>query len=239
MRCDGGGLNPRCKDDVYIELHPKVGAEPGQCGNLNLWLYGFFKAASASEDFYAEVMEEASFRRGVGCSAISRHEEKDLLGVVHGDDFVFGGNDEDLKCVAKVLAVKFVIKVKAVLGPEDEDQKDEVLLGRFVRWKSLGIEWERFGLDGNAKALSVNGDWGDWASTAGEDQDTDVFPDEAKEFRAAVARLNHLGQDSPDVQFPAKVLSSEMANPTAASWRRLKKVVRFLVGRKRVVWRFP
>ena len=49
--------------------------------------------------------------RGVGCSVIFRHEEKDLLGVVHGDDFVF------------------VIKVRAVLGPEDEDQKDEVLLG--------------------------------------------------------------------------------------------------------------
>ena len=97
---------------------------------------------------------------------------------------------------------------------------------------------ERFGLDGNAKALSVNGDWGDWVSTAGEDQDTDAFHDEAKEFRAAVARLNYLTQDSPDVQFPAKVLSSEMANPTTASWRRLKKVVRFVVGRKRVVWRF-
>ena len=98
---------------------------------------------------------------------------------------------------------------------------------------------ERFGLDGNAKALSVSGDWGDWVSTAGEDKDTDVFPDEAKEFRAAVARFNYLGQDSPDVQFPAKVLSSEMANPTTASWGRLKKVVRFLVGRNRVVWRFP
>ena len=98
---------------------------------------------------------------------------------------------------------------------------------------------ERIGLDGNAKALSVDGNWGDWVSTAGEDQDTDVFPGEAKEFRAAVARLNYLGQDSPDVQFPAKVLSSEMVNPTTASWRRLEKVVRFLVGRKRVVWRFP
>ena len=28
--------------------------------------------------------------------------------------------------------------------------------------------------------------------------------------------MNYLGQDSPDVQFPAKVLSSEMANPTMA-----------------------
>ena len=94
-------------------------------------------------------------------------------------------------------------------------------------------------MDGNAKALSVNGDWEDWVPTAGEDQDTDVFPDEAKEYRAAVARLNYLNQDSADVQFPAKVLSSEMANSTTASWRRLKKVVQFLVGRKRVVWQFP
>ena len=55
-------------------------------------------------------MEEAGFRRGVGCSVIFRQEEKDLIGVVHGDDFVFGGNDEDLKWVAKDLAAKFFIK---------------------------------------------------------------------------------------------------------------------------------
>ena len=55
-------LNPRCKEDVYIELPPEVRAEPSQCGNLNFWLYGSRKAASAWEDFYAEVMEEAGFR---------------------------------------------------------------------------------------------------------------------------------------------------------------------------------
>ena len=96
-------LNPRCKEDVYIEFPPEVGAEPGQCGKLNFWLYGFRKAASAWEDFFAEVMEEAVFRRGVGCSVIFRHAETDLLGVVHGDDFVFGGNDEDLKWVRRFL----------------------------------------------------------------------------------------------------------------------------------------
>ena len=98
---------------------------------------------------------------------------------------------------------------------EDEDQTDEVLLGRFVRWRSCGIEWEadvkyrkllleRFGLDGNAKALSVNGDWGDWVSTVGEDQDTGVITNEANVFRAAVARLNYLGQDSPMFNFPQR-----------------------------------
>ena len=56
-------LHPRCKEDVHIELPPEVGAEPGQCGKLNFWLYGFRKAASAWEDFYAEVMEEAGFSK--------------------------------------------------------------------------------------------------------------------------------------------------------------------------------
>ena len=38
----------------------------------------------------------------------------------------------------------------------------------------------RGGVDGNAKVLSVNGDCWDWVSIVGEDEDTDVFPDEAK-----------------------------------------------------------
>ena len=104
-------LNPRCKGDVYIELPPEVGAEPGQCGKLN------------------SGCTDSARRRRRGKTSMLR------LWEVHGDDFVFGGNDEDLKWVAKVLAAKFVIKVRAILGPEDEDQKDEVLLGRFVRWR--------------------------------------------------------------------------------------------------------
>ena len=68
-------LNTRCKEDVYIELHPEVGAELGQCGMLNFWLYGFREAASAWKVYFDEGMEEAGFRRGVGCSVI-RHEEK-------------------------------------------------------------------------------------------------------------------------------------------------------------------
>ena len=56
-------LNPRCKEDVYIELPPEVGAEPGQCGKLNFWLYGFRKAASAWEDFYVEVMGGGRFSK--------------------------------------------------------------------------------------------------------------------------------------------------------------------------------
>ena len=101
-----------------------------------------------------------------------------------------------------------------------------------VRRDDRKLLLERFGLDGNAKALSVNDDWRDWVSIVGEDQDTDAFPDKAKEFRAAVARLGYLVRILPMFDF-------QQRSYLRRCWRRLENVVRFLVGRKRVVWRFP
>ena len=62
---------------------------------------------------------------------------------------------------------------------------------------------------------------------------------EAKEFRASAARLNFLGQDSPEMQYPAKEVSKDMAVPKRGSLKRLKKVVRFVAGREKVVWTYP
>ena len=36
----------------------------------------------------------------------------------------------------------FEIKVRRVLGPDLNDDKEVVIVGRTVRWKSWGIEWE-------------------------------------------------------------------------------------------------
>ena len=59
--------------------------------------------------------------------------------------------------------------------------------------------------------------------------------EEAKIFRGLAARMNFLGLDSPDLQFPRKECAREMANPERGSWKRMKNVVRYLVGRKRTV----
>ena len=128
-------LNPRCKEDVYIELPPESQGKAGSVWQTQFLAVWIPQGGVGVGRLLADVMEQAGFRkkRKVQCSVIFRHEEKDLLGVVHGEHFVFGGSDEDLNCVAKVLAAKFVINMKAILGPEDEDQKDELLLGRSVR----------------------------------------------------------------------------------------------------------
>ena len=62
-------LNPRCNEDVYIELPPEVRAKPGQCGKLNFWLYGFRKAASASEDFLLKSWSRQVFEKKKKSSA--------------------------------------------------------------------------------------------------------------------------------------------------------------------------
>ena len=241
-------LIPKCNEDVYIELPAEAEGGPGMCGKLNYWLYGFRKAASAWEKHYAQVLEERGFRRGLGCAVLFYHAGRDLSVAVHGDDFALCGYGADLDWAANFLKAAFEIKVRAVLGGEPGDVQQATVLGRTVRWRSWGIEYEadtkhrqmllqQFGLDGASKALDYNGvrDPGDDNDDDGnQEEDTDC----ASEFRAAVARLNFLGQDSPELQFPAKEASREMARPTIGGWARLKKTLRFLVGRRKVVWQF-
>lgn len=242
-------LNPKCEEDVYIELPEEAGEDKGMCGKLVYWLYGFRKAASEWEKFYAARLEECGFKRGTGCPVLFHHKERDLSAAVHGDDFVFTGYDEDLKWAADYIKGCFEVKVRAVLGAGSDDDKEVTVLGRTVRWRPWGIEYEadakhrrlllaQFGLEGGAKSLEGNGE-ADPGEVGDNGDDDELDSSEATQYRAAVARMNFLGQDSPDLQFPAKELSKDMSRPTVGSWKRLKKAVRFLVGRRRVVWNFP
>eukprot|EP00973_Karenia_brevis_P066815 9287883-Karenia_brevis.AAC.1 len=63
----------------------------------------------------------------------------------------------------------FEIKVRAILGPEEQDDKEVVILGRVVRWLKDGKEYEAdpehrriiveyFGFDDTTKPSMVNGD---------------------------------------------------------------------------------
>ena len=47
--------------------------------------------------------------------------------------------------------------------------------------------------------------------------------DEAKVLRGMVASLNYLTQDTPDLQYPAKEVSREMARPRKRGLEEVKK----------------
>ena len=61
---------------------------------------------------------------------------------------------------------------------------------------------------------------------------------DATSFRAVVARANYLALDRPDVAFATKELCRSFASPTRHSVDLLKRVVRYIIGTRRLVWTF-
>eukprot|EP00973_Karenia_brevis_P062640 8710013-Karenia_brevis.AAC.1 len=69
---------------------------------------------------------------------------------------------------------------------------------------------EYFGFGGNTKAGGINGYREDRID---EDGDEALGRAETKEFRGLAARGNFMSLDCPDLQFPIKQSSRNMANP--------------------------
>ena len=135
-------LNSECTEDVFIELLEEVGAPQDKVGKLRRWLYGFRPAAAAWEAHYANKLGEVGCRRGLATPVSFYHKEKDVDLVVHGDDFTFTGDDVSLRWVEEIMSQWYEVKVRARLGPGDQDDKEATLLGRIVRWEAWGISCE-------------------------------------------------------------------------------------------------
>ena len=69
-------------------------------------------------------------------------------------------------------------------------------------------------------------------------EETELGPREAREYRAAVARLNCMALDRPDISFASSDCSRRMSAPRNGDWTALKRVVRYPLGKPRLVWRF-
>ena len=61
---------------------------------------------------------------------------------------------------------------------------------------------------------------------------------EATLFRALAARANYLAMDRPECAFATKELCRFFATPTRTGVEQLKRLIRYLAGAKRLVWRF-
>ena len=239
-------LNSECTEDVFIELPEEVGAAQDKVGKLRRWLYGFRPAAAAWEAHYAHKLEEVGFKRGLATPVSFYHEEKDVNLVVHGDDFTFTGEDASLRWVEDMMSQWYEVKVRARLGPGDQDDKEATLLGRIVRWEAWGISCEAnpkyresvleaLGLEKDSKSLTSPG-------TKDADRDDDSLPKvfgDDREYRSIVATINYMATDMPDLQFACKEACREMSAPTVQSWKKVKRIGRYLLGREKVVWMFP
>ena len=63
-------------------------------------------------------------------------------------------------------------------------------------------------------------------------------PEEARRYRRAAARVNYLAMDRPDIAVAANRLARTMARHNIGDERGVKRVIRYLAGSPRCVWRF-
>ena len=139
-----------------------------------------------------------------------------------------------------MLAAKYILKVRSILGPDLGDQKSFVILGRVVEWRENELWWEAdprhvekilqvcglvSGSPSVVPGVKLQEEHGDEEELAGED---------LARYRSVGATANFIAQDRADVRFAVKGLCGEMARPTCASWRKLKKLARYLRGQPRV-----
>ena len=88
--------------------------------------------------------------------------------------------------------------------------------------------WISFSLGNSSnEVITVNGEKSEDVQPGDE---VELEGKEATEFRAVAARVNYLSLDCPDLQFPIKQCSREIARPNKGSWRKLKRVARYMLG---------
>ena len=233
-------------DYVYVQLPAEANAKEGHCGRLLRWLYGTRNAASSWEKEYTEKLESEGYTRGKAAPTTFFNKDKDSRCVVHGDDFTFLGPEEELQRIAGLMASWYEIKVRAIMGPDAEDEKEVIILGRTVRWLEDRIEYEAD--EKYAKVIIEemglnevsNGVDGPAVKEKDEDDkaEEELSKAEATEFRRVAATANYLASDRPDLQYATKEVCRDMSQPRRRSWEKLKRIARYLVKHPRLIINF-
>ena len=239
-----GVLKP--DERAYIEL-PGEGGKRGKCGRLKRWLYGMRPAAGAWEDEYSEKLIAMGFVKGRAVPTAFFRPSDQVRCVVHGDDFTFTGERGPLEGVAARMKEHYQLKVRGILGDEERDDREIVILNRRLRWTAEGLEYEAdrrhvkdilayFGLTKESKGLDLPVVKDEEEKEAEEEEE--LGSAEATAFRGVAARANYLASDRLDIQFAVKEVCRHMAKPRAASMARLKRLARYLLKHQRGVLHF-
>jgi hypothetical protein len=230
--------------NVYVDLAPEK-SEEGKCARLLYTLYGMRTAASSWEKEYTGTLEGEEFLVGRASACTFYHAGRDIRIAVHGDDFVIEGEEPDLRWVEQVLRRKYPVKMRGILGPDPQDDKELSILNRKICWKQDEVTFQADGKhvekmleDMNmqeCKASSIPG-----VKEAIQDNDDEELGwQDSRTFRSVVARANYLAQDRPDIRFSVKELCRCMSKPSQRAWKGLKKLCRYLKGHPEVVQTMP
>ena len=235
----GAFLYGRTKRSVYIWLpkEDKMG-EQGFMGKLERAMYGTRDAPQVWQEEVRKTMDQLGFKECVAQPGIYVHLERTLQVISHVGDFLCVGPQKELIWFRKSLEERYDIKSKSL----SQESSMVSFLGREIRWTSEGIEFE-------ADRKHVNILLKEWGLEDCNHCDTPVENVEMNEgspmsggeatlFRRAVARINYLSQDRPDLCVASRILAMRMATPRKGDESLIKWTLRYLKGHPRMVYQY-
>ena len=241
----------RAARELYIELPPEDKRhDDDECemvGILRRSMYGTQDAARIFQEDYQQWLKENGAEFSKICPAMYKFKEKDLIGLVHGDDFVAVGTDESLMWLDEVLNKKYKARWEAKLGDGEKDDKEAFFLNRLIRYVPDGTDHDGerleveadarhaeilirgFGFDEKTKGAEIPEEKMTDKDVVDEMRQPVLGSEQTSEYRSMVMRLAYMSVDRPDLAHAVRMLATAMKSPKAGDWGRLKRVVRYLV----------
>ena len=165
-----------------------------------------------------------------------------MISATHGDDTLTEGEMEALDVLDQQLMADMDVKPLGRVGPDG--MENILYLKRTIRWTGAGFAWigdnrhvdkavEALGLS-DAKPAETPG-----SKATGKNARDAAEPlpaSEAKVFQSVAGLVNFIAVDRPDIQFAVKGVLGDMVKPLQISMLRLKRIVRYLRGRRELCW---
>jgi hypothetical protein len=193
----------------------------------------------------ARCMKKWGFKRGQYNPCLYYNEELGIRTLIHGDDFVSVGDAKKIRDMKKMLSDRFEIKT-TLLGDGVDEAKEGRVLNRVIRVTKDGWEMEADQRHAEMLIQQMDLEKAKGVDTPGEDlkkyeEDEDAVKLDgihATKFRSLAARANYLAMDRPDIQYSVKELCREMSSPSRGAWKKLKRLIRYLINHPRLVLKF-
>ena len=186
------------------------------------------------------------FIQGVACPCIFCHSNWDIVCSVHGDDFTAVGPCDSLDKYEFALEQAYELKKGGRHGPGPKDDKEATCLNRIIRWESGGLEYEADPRQAEKLIEELQMVGANSVVTPGVkplpaqvDEDSPLDAQQHTTFRVLAARANYLAADRPDIQYAAKEICRWMSSPTELAMTALRRLCRHLVGKPRLVFKYP
>ena len=231
-------------DEWIVVIPPPGASRAGHVWQLRKAMYGTRKAAQAWQEYVANVFKRNGWVRIAIAAGAYYEPTMDMTSAVHGDDVITEGESEALDELDRQLSADMDVKCLGRVGPDGVEEL--TYLKRTVRWTGRGFAWMGDGkhIQRAVDLLGVGdskpaGTPGSKATGKGlRDALEPLEGPEAKLFQCVAGLVNFVAVDRPDVQFSVKVILADMTRPLVISMFRLKRLVRYLHGRRELWWMY-